>query len=302
MLHGRVVRPRGQGAYPYNSNVPVSVDAASIAHIPGAQVVQVNNFLGVVAPKEYDAIQAAAQLKVVWNTNPILPGTGNLWKHYRDVDAAGKIPATVGSTSKGNVDAALASAAHTVSGTLQVPLPGPHADRPELCGRRRAGERGDDLEQHPERRRTSTPTWRTCSRRCRRNQIRVLFYEGAGSFGNGCVAFDTAESAAIMSKARRQAGAPAVDALGRARLDALRAGEPVRHAGRRRRERQHRRRTRRPATARAARRLYTGRELVGPGRRSDPDRERPPDAGQRRRREHGEQLAVDEGRRARTTS
>ena len=46
---------------------------------------------------------------------------------------------------------------------------------------------------------------RTCSPRCRRNQIRVLFYEGAGSFGNGCVAFDTAESAAIMSKA---VGAP----------------------------------------------------------------------------------------------
>ena len=33
------------------------------------------------------------------------------------------------------------------------------------------------------------------------NQIRVLFYEGSGSFGNGTVAFDTAESAAIMSLA-----------------------------------------------------------------------------------------------------
>ena len=118
MLHGRMVRPRGQGAYPYNSNVPVSIDANSIAHIPGAQVVHVNNFLGVVAPKEYDAIQAAAQLKVVWNTNPILPGTGNLWKHYRQLDAAGQIPATVGNTLKGNVDAALAGSAHTVSGSF----------------------------------------------------------------------------------------------------------------------------------------------------------------------------------------
>ena len=42
----------------------VSIDASSIAHIPGAQVVQKGNFLGVVAPHEYDAIQAAAQLKV----------------------------------------------------------------------------------------------------------------------------------------------------------------------------------------------------------------------------------------------
>ena len=36
-------------------------------------------------------------------------------------------------------------------------------------------------------------------------QIRIIFYEGSGSFGNGCVAFDTAESAAILSKA---VGAP----------------------------------------------------------------------------------------------
>src|SRR5256885_11252336 len=32
--------------------------------------------------------------------------------------------------------------------------------------------------------------------------IRVLVYEGAGSFGNGAVMFDTAEAAAIMSKAQ----------------------------------------------------------------------------------------------------
>src|SRR5439155_14408827 len=34
MLHGRVIRPHGQGAYPYNSNVAVSVDEKSISHIP----------------------------------------------------------------------------------------------------------------------------------------------------------------------------------------------------------------------------------------------------------------------------
>src|SRR6185437_6827362 len=32
-------------------------------------------------------------------------------------------------------------------------------------------------------------------------QIRVIFYEGSGSFGNGAVIFDTADAAAIMSKA-----------------------------------------------------------------------------------------------------
>src|SRR5437763_4389459 len=109
MLHGRVIRPHGQGAYPYNSNVAVSVDEKSIAHIAGAKIVRVGNFLGVVAPKEYDAIQAAAQLKVVYNDNPILPGNGNLWRHYRDLDAKGKIPARV-SLQVDDVDAALKSA------------------------------------------------------------------------------------------------------------------------------------------------------------------------------------------------
>ncbi len=65
MLHGRVVRPRGQGAYG-DGTAPtlLSVDESSIKHIPGVQVVRYKNFLGVVAPKEYAAIQASAQLKV----------------------------------------------------------------------------------------------------------------------------------------------------------------------------------------------------------------------------------------------
>ena len=117
MLHGRMVRPRGQGAYPYNSNVPVSFDPASIAHIPGAQVVHVNNFLGVVAPKEYDAIQAAAQLKVVWNTNPILPGNGQpvealpRWTR-RARSRRRSAPARATSTWRSP------SSAHTVSGSF----------------------------------------------------------------------------------------------------------------------------------------------------------------------------------------
>src|SRR5262249_45117437 len=117
MLHGRVIRPHGQGAYPYNSNVAVSVDEKSIAHIPGAQVVRVGNFLGVVAPKEYDAIQAAATLKVVYNDNPILPGNGNLWKRYRELDAKGQIPARI-TAQTGDVDKAFAGAAKVVSGSF----------------------------------------------------------------------------------------------------------------------------------------------------------------------------------------
>jgi nicotinate dehydrogenase subunit B len=48
MLHGRVVRPRGQRAYGIGAR-PVSVEERSIARIPGARVVRKGNFLGVVA-------------------------------------------------------------------------------------------------------------------------------------------------------------------------------------------------------------------------------------------------------------
>ena len=38
----------------------LAIDKRSVAHIPDVTVVQKGNFVGVVAPKEYDAIQAAA--------------------------------------------------------------------------------------------------------------------------------------------------------------------------------------------------------------------------------------------------
>ena len=184
MLHGRMIRPRGQGAYPYNSNVPVSFDASSIAHIPNAQVVHINNFLGVVAPKEYDAIQAAAQLKVVWNTNPILPGTGNLWKHYRELDSAGKIAATVGSTQKGNVDTALASAAHVVSGSFAHHYQG-HMPIGPSCAVADVRATSATIWSNTQNTENLVTDLTNVLSPIPANQIRVLFFEGAGSFGNG---------------------------------------------------------------------------------------------------------------------
>jgi CO/xanthine dehydrogenase Mo-binding subunit len=82
MLHGRVVRPKGQAAWGTGAKV-LSVDKSSIKNIPGAQVVQVGDFLGVVAPHEYGAVQAAAQLKVKWVDQAKLPGNGNLFSKMR---------------------------------------------------------------------------------------------------------------------------------------------------------------------------------------------------------------------------
>jgi CO/xanthine dehydrogenase Mo-binding subunit len=126
MMHGRVVRPLGQAVYGFGAPV-LSVDESSIAHLPGVRVVRNNNFLGVVAPHEYDAIQAAAQIKVTWADPPaVLPGNASQFEGMRALDSAGKTIQTpvswyLQNPNHGDVNQGLASAAHTVSQTYAWP-------------------------------------------------------------------------------------------------------------------------------------------------------------------------------------
>ena len=197
MLHGRIVRPRGQGAYGDGTNPQVlSVDAKSIAHIPGAQVVQRKNFLGVVAPREYDAIQAAATLKVKWAEMPELPSSGNLWAQMRKQDSAGQARAAK-MVDFGNVDAALASAAHVVQQTYtyhyngHLPI-GPSCSVAEVTPQ---GARVFSNSQNIYSTRSSIAAVLGLPLQ----QVRVTYYEGSSVFGNAPYD-DAAESAAIMSQ------------------------------------------------------------------------------------------------------
>lgn len=71
MLHGRVVRP------PTVDSTLVSVDTTPNG--PGVVAIIVkDNFIGVVAETEWEAIQAAQNLKPVWNVNP-LPDQDDLY-------------------------------------------------------------------------------------------------------------------------------------------------------------------------------------------------------------------------------
>jgi nicotinate dehydrogenase subunit B len=133
MLHGRVVRPRGQGGYGDGTAPKVlSVDEGSIKHIKGARVVRFNNFVGVVADTEYAAIQAGAQLKVKYADMPALPGVGNLWKGMRDHDSAGKAPARV-TVNQGNFDSAFNSAAVKVNQSYKFHYTGHLPIGPSCC-------------------------------------------------------------------------------------------------------------------------------------------------------------------------
>ena len=112
MLHARMVRPTVAGA------VPVSVDEASIADIPGAQVVWIKDLLAVVAEKEWNAVRAARALKVTWsNAQPNFPGHEQLFEHIRKAPIVKRhIQA-----ENGNFDEGIKQAARIIEGEYEFP-------------------------------------------------------------------------------------------------------------------------------------------------------------------------------------
>ena len=108
MVHGRVVRPPAIGAS------LLSVDAESVSHVPGLlKVVQRKDFLAVVAKTEWGAISAARQLKARWSDWQGLPDEDKIWDYVRGT----KIIRDDVTSNRGDVEAALASAAKRLSST-----------------------------------------------------------------------------------------------------------------------------------------------------------------------------------------
>lgn len=78
MLHARVVRPPSVGAK------LVSLKESSVQEIRGlVKVVRRGNFIGVIAEREEQAIQAAKQLEVEWQESPTLPRMEDLYSYLR---------------------------------------------------------------------------------------------------------------------------------------------------------------------------------------------------------------------------
>lgn len=112
MLHGRMIRPENAGT------VPVSYDEDSIAHIPGAQVVHRENLIGVVAPREWDAIRASRELKVTWSEpRDVFPDQAEIYDHIRQAPVAHREVAE----EHGDLAAAFADAAQVVEAEYEWP-------------------------------------------------------------------------------------------------------------------------------------------------------------------------------------
>jgi nicotinate dehydrogenase subunit B len=112
MLHGRVVRPPAIGA------TVASVDEASVRGMPGVvKVIVKKNFVGVVAEKPWQAIQAANKLNVNWTAGAGLPSHADFYNYLRTQKPTRD---TLLVNSK-DVDDKLAQAATVVKATYHYP-------------------------------------------------------------------------------------------------------------------------------------------------------------------------------------
>jgi CO/xanthine dehydrogenase Mo-binding subunit len=191
MLHGRVVRARGQRAYGVGAKV-LSVDEASIAGIPGLRLVRRADFVGVVADNEWDAVRAARQLKVTWEPTSALPGSDKVHQRMRAAKTSEEVV-----LERGDVVAALAGAAHVVSLTSRAPYQA-HAPFGPNCAL---------ADVKPDRALVMCSaqdvyaTRATLARLLKlpQDKVRVQYYEGSGTYGRSCYD-DAAQAAAFLSQ------------------------------------------------------------------------------------------------------
>ena len=188
MLHGRVIHPPSIGAK------LMSLDESSIRTIPGARVVRIQNFLGIVAPDEWAAIRAAKELKVTWTEEQGLPGSDNLDRHVRE-----SVPdhdETI--VNKGDPAAALPGTTKQLSALYAWPIQS-HASLGPSCAVADVRPEGTTIwtaSQGPHGMRANFSRIFGIPE----DKLRVIFLDGSGSYG-GNGNDDAAADALLLSRA-----------------------------------------------------------------------------------------------------
>jgi nicotinate dehydrogenase subunit B len=116
MLHGRVVHPKTLGS------TLVSAGSVDKTKFPNSQVIVKGNLVGVVAPTEWEAIQAADQVagSTKWTEWKGLPGNAKLYQHLREEADWTSAPVSKGDANKGDVGPPLGSSPKKHSATYQL--------------------------------------------------------------------------------------------------------------------------------------------------------------------------------------
>ena len=118
MLHGRVVHPKTLGSK------LISAGPLDKARFPNARVIVKGNLVGVVAPTEWEAIQAAQHVDAgtKWSDWKGLPGSGRLYAFLKEDADWKSVPPAKSDKSKGNVAAALAGSPKKLTATYERPF------------------------------------------------------------------------------------------------------------------------------------------------------------------------------------
>jgi len=116
MLHARVVHPKTLGS------TLVSAGSVDKTKFPNSRVIVKGNLVGVVAPTEWEAIQAADQVAAAtkWSEWKGLPGNAKLYHHLREEADWTSAPVEKSKESKGDVGPVLASAHKKHAATYQL--------------------------------------------------------------------------------------------------------------------------------------------------------------------------------------
>ncbi len=115
MVHARMVHPKTLGS------TLVSAGPLDKTKFPNSQVIVKGNLVGVVAPTEWEAIQAAEQVAggTKWTEWKGLPGNAKLHDYLRQEADWASTPVAPGYANKGDAAAALAAAQKKLSATYQ---------------------------------------------------------------------------------------------------------------------------------------------------------------------------------------
>jgi nicotinate dehydrogenase subunit B len=192
MLHGRVVRPRGQSAYGEGARV-LAIDEATIRSIPGARVIRKGDFIGVVAEREWDAVRAAQQLKVTWDLKPALPGNEGLFEQMRAAKTDDRVV-----LEKGNIDSAFGTAAHVATQTCRGPYQAHVPFGPNCALADVKTDSAVIMSSTQDVYATRAGVARLLG--IAAEKVRVQYYEGAGTYGHSCYD-DVAQASAVLSQA-----------------------------------------------------------------------------------------------------
>jgi nicotinate dehydrogenase subunit B len=190
MLHGRIVRPRGQGAYKDGVQIS-SINEDSIANIPTARVLRKDNFVAVVAEREWDAVRAAQQLEIQWNQPANLPGNDQLFEQMEAGFTNDRIAVDDGDVSA--FESADFQSSFNGTGPYQAHAPfGPN------CALANVSE-DEALVMCSTQDVYNTRSTIANVLGLEQSQVRVQYFEGSGTYGHSCWD-DVAQAAAITSQ------------------------------------------------------------------------------------------------------